>query len=260
MTKHKTNHHENDEDNSFDAPIFETTSKYGKKYRHDIIAFQSPESPTNAEEKLIADIVSLDHRSVHGLKPGTKEREEVKLLLYNSIVCLLAREEVASRKLYAKAEAAYYNHLQSSNRLKYLSGMLFGTLVSISFVAGLAAMSSLLYPVISTQLLILLTLFSGMGSIASVLTRLSSIDLRQQTSNFMILVSGGTRPIVAIFFSVVVYIILKEKILDIHFGSTEGNNDSVYIVTAFLCGFSERFAKDILAKIDSSISNSDHKE
>jgi len=253
MTKKRSSENEhNDSDNDHGGPIYINQSKLSKQYQKDIIGFDPVKNPTPKQELLTADIVSLDHRSVHALKPGTKQREEVKSLLYNSIVCLLGNEEVGSRSLYAKALAAYYFHLQSANRLKYLLGMVIGVGVSIAFGTGLQYISNYLSPIISNEMLILIVLFSGMGSIASVLTRLSDIDLRQQTSNFMVMISGGTKPLVAIFFSLVVYIILKLKILDIHFGSSEQNGDGIYLVASFLCGFSERFAKDILSRVELS--------
>ena len=51
-------------------------------------------------------------------------------------------------------------------------------------------------------------------------------------------------------FGVVVYFILQNKIVGITIGSeSESNSNGVYAVTSFLCGFSERFANDIISRV-----------
>jgi hypothetical protein len=89
-----------------------------------------------------------------------------------------------------------------------------------------------------------------MGSIASVLTRLSSLDLRQNARGQLVFISGIARPVIAIFLSIIVYMILDMGIIDVQFGrDPSARRESLYLVTSFLCGFSERFAKDIIARV-----------
>jgi hypothetical protein len=85
---------------------------------------------------------------------------------------------------------------------------------------------------------------------ARFVSRLPSIDLRQEPSDVMIILSGATKPIVAIIFAIVVFLILDLKVLDIQFGSSTGpRSNGLYLVSSFLCGFSERFATDIISRI-----------
>jgi hypothetical protein len=250
----KPSAHEQDED---DNSIITRQSKYAKQYGYDLVTFNSPEHPTAKEEMIIADIVSLDHRSVHALKPNTSEREEVKMLLLNAVVTLQANQVLASRSLVKKAETSYYHHLQAKNRLKYLIGMVIGIIVSLLIAYLIEIISSSTSSFVDRGQVMVFCLFAGMGSIASVLTRLSDINLKQETSRFLIMISGGARPVVAIFFAVVVYIILSMKILDIKFGSEQTNPPEVYLITSFLCGFSERFAKDIISRVSLTEKNDD---
>jgi hypothetical protein len=217
----------------------------------DLITFYAPPNATREQQILIADIVSLDHRSLHVLRAGTRQREEVKRLLWNTINQGLYDGRVSlARLLYEKAERAYYYHLQTANRMKYLLGMLAGCAVAGLFGALLAALPGVLEPNLPPRLLAGLLLFAGLGSIASVLTRLSEIDLRQETSTYMLLVSGATKPVVAVVFALVVCLILDTKIIDVRFGaSPEGKAGGLYLVVSFLCGFSERFAKDIISRV-----------
>jgi hypothetical protein len=98
--------------------------------------------------------------------------------------------------------------------------------------------------------LVLIFVFAGLGSVASVLTRISSIDLREETSSFSVFVSGFSRPLIAMVLALVVYLILDAKLVDIRFGNpSEPKANAIYLLTSFLCGFSERFANDIISRV-----------
>ena len=65
----------------------------------------------------------------------------------------------------------------------------------------------------------------------------------------MIILSGATKPIVAAIFAIVVYLVLDLNVLDIQFGGVKSNGNGIYLVSSFLCGFSERFATDIISRV-----------
>jgi hypothetical protein len=249
MSDHKI-HEAKDVANVQENFLNTSMSKYPKSYQDDLIRFSSPANPTQEEESIIADIVNLDHRSVHALKPNTLEREEVKWLLINAASCIQSRETLAASSLNKKAEQLFDQYLQAKNRIKYLLGMVIGVMVSIGIAILLMQSSPYFLVAITGNILGSIFLFAGIGSITSVLTRLSDIDLRQQISNSLIFISGATRPVVAIFFAMIVFLILKMKIIDIHFGSDSASPDGIYLVTSFLCGFSERFASDIISRVN----------
>jgi formate-dependent nitrite reductase membrane component NrfD len=72
------------------------------------------------------------------------------------------------------------------NRVHYLVGSLIGV-VAVGVVAtGLRLASGSLEPYVDPHLLPLIFIFAGTGSVTSVLTRLSSIDLRQEPSRFLV--------------------------------------------------------------------------
>ncbi len=217
----------------------------------DILKFYAPPDPTPEQDSFIADVCSLDHRSLHRLSPKSRERQEVKRLLWNAVTACFERDSISQgRLLYEKAEQAYYDYVQIRNRLRYLFGMIIGILFAAALGGALMAIADYLDPYVAPNLLLLILLFAGLGSVASVLSRLSSIDLRQEPSDFMIILSGVTKPLVAIIFAIVVFLILDLKILDIQFGSSsDTKNDGIYLVSSFLCGFSERFATDIISRV-----------
>jgi hypothetical protein len=226
-------------------------SGYTPEQEADILKFRAPPDPTPEQDAFIADVASLDHRSLHRLSPKSTERQEVKRLLWNAVTAAFERGSIPqARLLYQKAEQAYYDHVQIRNRLRYLLGMAMGILVVAMLGGTLMLIAGYLEPYVAPSLLLLILLFAGLGSVASVLSRLSSIDLRQEPSDVMIILSGATKPIVAIIFAIVVFLILDLKVLDIQFGSSTGpRSNELYLVSSFLCGFSERFATDIISRI-----------
>lgn len=212
-----------------------------------ILAFSSLENATPEEQKLTADIVILDHRALHQLGSRTREREEVVGLLYNTVIRLHRREATEGNAMLQEAERVYLQHNQTRNRIRYLLGAVVGVVTAAALAAILLRTRSF-GEFVTSQRLILLFVFAGMGTITSVLTRISSVDLRNETSTFSVFVSGFSRPVVAIFFALVVYLILDAKIVDVRFGSSS-DPSAVYLVTSFLCGFSERFAQDIISRV-----------
>ncbi len=224
---------------------------YTPEQEDDILKFYPPPRPTPEQDAFIADVCSLDHRSLHRLSPKSRERQEVKRLLWNAVTACVERDSISQAcLLYKKAEQAYYDYVQIRNRLRYLVGMMIGILFAAALGGALMAISDYLKPYVAPNLLLLILLFAGLGSVASVLSRLSSIDLRQEPSDFMIILSGATKPLVAIIFAIVVFLILDLKVLDIQFGSSSGvKSNGIYLVSSFLCGFSERFATDIISRV-----------
>jgi len=215
-------------------------------------ALPDPGLITNPQRELAAQIQSLDHRAHEQLGPCTPEWTEVLGMLGNAAnVGLLANEVGQAEKDYKMAEAAFFGHIEARNRIRYLAGLMLGIVACTILAGGLYLIAkSLSQPFIAPRLLPVLCLFAGMGSLTSVLTRLDQINLKLETDPWLIVFSGGSRPLVAILLSLVVYLILDLKLIDIRLGSpTDANRNSIYFVTSFLCGFSERFATDILTKV-----------
>jgi hypothetical protein len=221
-----------------------------------LITFNLPEEATAEERGLAADIVILDHRNKHKLKPKTPEWDEVSKLLINAVVFLQSHEVPQGRVILQEAQKVYYHHNQTRNRIRYLGGALSGILTGAALGAGLLLFAKSMEQVVARQMLILILIFAGIGSLTSVLTRVSSIDLREETSNFSVLVSGFSRPVVAMVLAVVVYLMVNGKIVDIKVGSAS-DPLAMYLVIAFLSGFSERFAQDIVARVPFA-QNSNH--
>jgi hypothetical protein len=228
-----------------------------KEHESGIWMFRAPPDMTEEERKLLPEIIALDHTALRRLRYQTRHWTEVHGLMYNVINRFLQHDFIGAQMLFHRAETAYVLYNQVRNRMVYLSGSIVG--IGAALLLGLLILLTSISTgvpsdlLIAPKLLIIIVLFSGIGSTTSVLTRLSSIDLREEISKFLVFVSGFSKPFVATAFAVVVYLILKNKIVGITVGSgSDGDNDGVYAVTSFLCGFSERFASDIISRVTAS--------
>lgn len=210
----------------------------------------APPNATAEQLVFISDICAFGKR-VQVYKPWS--RQEIYLLLENAArVALVAGDVAKGEIILKKAEDAYYRDMQTRNRLRYVTGAGIGVMVLIALTMLTVSLTNLKVVTLNLAepaVIISLFAFAGIGSAASILTRLSTVDLKDETSKAMILLSGASKPLVAIAFASLAYVILKYKIIDLTIGSAS-QTDAVYWVVAFLCGFSERFTSDIITRIE----------
>jgi hypothetical protein len=234
----------------------------------ELVSFAVPAGVSPEEQELITNIVVLDHRSLHALGRRSSARTEIRALLVNAVSSagynLNSRGHATDSMrsgtntakgaigLYRQAEALFHQHLQGKNRLTYLAGVAIGIAVLVlgAFFAPRlpAGVSFAIDPGTVPALL----LFSGLGSIVSVLTRLDSLDLVKEISRPILIISGAGRPFVAGAFALVVYMALSSGLISISIQQPGVSPAARYLVVAFLCGFSERFAQDILSRLEAS--------
>jgi hypothetical protein len=173
-----------------------------------------------------------------------------------------------ARATLQRAEAVYYRDVQTKNRIVYVAGLGLGVgavvLIPLLLLwaievmgAGLAASTSAIVPPVSgpfqwivqaapLAITAPLFFFAGLGASASVLSRLTTIDLKEETSKTMVLIAAAARPALAVIFASVIFVILNNNIISV---GTDTTKLAMIWVAAFLCGYSERFASDILDRV-----------
>jgi hypothetical protein len=221
----------------------------------DVISFALPCKESEELQKMVQRIVFLDRRSLHMLGK-TKARIEVRGLLVTTVQFLLEQQVQAAAAMLEQAYQVYDQHIQSLNRLRYVLGVAASAIV-IFFISCLPQVLGFQVTIAGADLFRNLTVvvaFAGMGAITSVLTRLAGIDLSAQTSKSMVFISGASRPVAAVCFSLVVYIIMKSGFVEFHVGRSSVDSSDMELVAGFLCGFSERFAQDILGRVSGDAS------
>lgn len=106
--------------------------------------------------------------------------------------------------------------------------------------------------------LIVSAVFGMLGSIVSILLRLSEFELATRRSRQFLLMTGFMLPFVGAIFASVTCALFASGIINFNFanggqGTVGINNPYFYVVVGFLSGFSERFTRGLLGKAESSL-------
>jgi hypothetical protein len=175
---------------------------------------------------------------------------ESKLLIAAEALQAGLRDEAA--RLVASAQATYREQLGAQRKIWYLWGVLIGIGLLGVLVVALHAASTSLDNVISQRFALQLLIFAGMGTLASVLMRLGTFNIETYATRVLVMISAISRPLVAVFVTFAVYTILKSHLQTVTVNGNDLTNVDksayVYFTAAFLCGFSERFGKDLLSR------------
>jgi hypothetical protein len=213
-----------------------------------LIQFHLGES-TREKNELAAKITVLDHKAKRFLRPPNSRWDDVNKQLINVITFGYMGHILQAKALLKDAENTCRLHRQSIIRQQYLIGFMLGILVATVIGYILIFLLTRLQPELPINLLFSIFLFAGMGSMVSALTRLNSLSLRDDSNDFDIMLSGSIRPVVGVLVSLVAFLLLSIKAFKITIGDGETHQEFVFLLAAFLCGFSERFANDIVAHV-----------
>jgi hypothetical protein len=206
--------------------------------------------------QLRTEISILDTRSSYMFGPGSRARAQVKALLQGAVDGDLKCNE---RRFITLASQAFHDRILSRSRALYVGGVLLGVVVLVTaarFTPFLSdpALRGLGMP--SPACCAWTILFAGMGTMCSVFSRLASIDMCNETSPLFLGLSGFFRPVTATLFALAIIQILKLDIVTIRLpapqsGQTEASSlEHFYFLSAFLAGFSERFASDLIGRAE----------
>jgi hypothetical protein len=244
------------EESRGDAPVENPRSElpppfYPYVNEQGFLTFAAPRKGTPEGAALTADIIDLDHRIHRRLGVNSSDWKEVMGVLENAANVLGYGRLADARELYMRANIIWLAHLEEKNRLRYLTGVAIGFIPAAAVSAiAVTTVSALAPRTAPAHTLALVCLFAAFGSATSVLTRLSSIPLAKEMSNPTLIVSGASRPSVAVLFALTVHLAIVANLVSIHVGSAAtGASDAAAAAVAFAVGFSERFAKDIIVRI-----------
>lgn len=89
----------------------------------------------------------------------------------------------------------------------------------------------------------------GLGSIVSILTRLSAFGGYAGIDRRLLWMIGGMRPVIGIAFALFLFAVLQAPILPFTFVPGPPANFE-FVALAFIAGFSERFARGVIATVE----------
>jgi hypothetical protein len=154
-----------------------------------------------------------------------------------------------------QARRYYDRSAQHQAQYEYFLGMLFGLVALLVAVVGLGviAQSDLL-----KEPLLAAPLAGGAGALVSVMTRMTRGQLlvNYESGRRTIRLIGAMRPVIGALFGGALYLLLAGGLVTI--AQTPTNETKLlyfYTATAFLAGFSERWAQDVVAGAEGAISN-----
>jgi hypothetical protein len=199
---------------------------------------------------LLGDIRAMEERIIQRRLWSARSIRELLQAAVDATVS--GGDPEQARFAFDKAEKIFQDDVQTKNRMLYLLGTLLGGLAiaAIAWLVLEAAQRLGVQNLAEPDKLISLFTFAGMGSAASVLARLSTIDLKNELRKVWVVVSAGTRPLLSIALASVVYVILENDLVTITgFQGPSDHKNALLWTAAFLCGFSERFAMDILDRL-----------
>jgi len=160
----------------------------------------------------------------------------------------IAAVSATTRKHLKEIDKYYRKAAARSGQIVYVGGVLLG-MVPMALLAFLAWLLIANAKHFESPAGIGLLCFSagGVGAMVSVMSRMStgSVRLDWEFGKDTLRTLGALRPFVGAIFGLMTFLALKSQIVNLTVGDG-GSSSYYYIVFAFVAGFSERFAQDML--------------
>jgi hypothetical protein len=161
----------------------------------------------------------------------------------------LEPHEIACLETVIKQARAYYDRsAQRQAQIEYFIGMSAGLVLLVGVLIGLGVGS---HTHIKAQPLLFTPLAAGLGAFVSVLARMTrgQLLLSYESGRTIMRLLGLIRPLLGALFGAAVYVLLSGGLLTIK-PPHDGPRAQLffYLGIAFVAGFSERFAQDMVAR------------
>ncbi|HYP47541.1 MAG TPA: hypothetical protein VEQ61_02785 [Thermoleophilaceae bacterium] len=158
--------------------------------------------------------------------------------------------EVAGLEHELRRAARYLDRsMQRQAQLEYFIGMVLGSVLVLGAFVATAVLGEVLYGVdLLGDPLMLSALAGALGAVVSVMQRMTSGGLRlvSEDGKGTVRILGAIRPVLGAALGIVLYVLLAAELLP--FDTPAGGSQLQFYVVglAFIAGFSERFAQDML--------------
>ena len=141
-------------------------------------------------------------------------------------------------------------------------GTLLFTLIPLPFVATmivqtyypkLVATYNRLFGSDATELVLVIAIAGAVGSAVSIMVRIQDNESLKENDPTILFLIGLFKPIIGVAFALFVFAVLKSQLLPVQVVTP--NEYYFFTALAFVAGFSERFAKDIVARTEKAFAN-----
>ena len=216
---------------------------------------------TKAREILL-NCVELHYRAIEFLTPKPRK---ICLQIIMGVVSSLAgilderrcsgrsasleKHEIAClEKVLAQARGYYDRSAQRQAQVEYFVGMVAGLVLLVGVLFGIGVYYG---EAIRMQPLLYTPLAAGLGAFVSVLARMTrgQLLLSYESGRSLMRLLGLIRPWLGALFGAAIYVLLSGGLLTLE-PPQGGMREQIffYVGIAFIAGFSERFAQDMLAR------------
>lgn len=161
-------------------------------------------------------------------------------------VCLERHEVECLTNVIEQARGYYDRSAQRQAQIEYFIGMAAGLALLLGVLFGLGELTGARFGV---DALLYTPLAAGLGAFVSVLARMTrgQLLLSYESGRTIMRLLGLIRPLLGGIFGAAVYVLLEGGLLTIE-PPTDKSDLFFYIGIAFVAGFSERFAQDMVAR------------
>ena len=161
-------------------------------------------------------------------------------------VCLEAHEVECLENVIEQARGYYDRSAQRQAQIEYFHGMAVGLLALATVLVALATAPGLH---VDSVALLYTPLAAGLGAFVSVLARMTrgQLLLSYESGRTIMRLLGLIRPLLGGIFGAAVYVLIKGGLVT--FDPPADKSELLfYVGIAFIAGFSERFAQDMVAR------------
>jgi hypothetical protein len=232
----------------------------GPDVRDGWLEFDLPDTADEKDKGVCASIRNVHRQAYIDLAFLGRYRwngyKSVESKLRIAATALQGGAKAQAQELVDEARATYKEQLAAQRKVSYLIGVALGIgLLAVLQLALHAAIGSL-NGVITEQFALQMVLFAGMGTLASVLTRIGQFKVETYATRSLVVISGASRPLVAAFVAFAAYAFLRSDLATVTVNGTNvsdvQNATFIYLSAAFLCGFSERFGRHVIDQASSA--------
>lgn len=220
--------------------------------------------------RIVADLVALAESLSRSRQPESVYRQARvavravaagNLDLAEAIVAALKRQVSADAPAYLVLKGAVAPFLIVVALGAIAFALQFWVLKSTSATPlSLEASAAVVWNALSSNIIVVSATFGLLGSLVSVLLRLSDFDGSRRSRQFL-LFAGGVLPVVGAIFATVVCAIFASGIVGTNLVAEPlGSAPATiffYVVAGFVAGFSERFARGLVGVFESQATPSD---
>lgn len=185
---------------------------------------------------------------VHSKTRSSSLQDEMANAFYNS---LTAADEAKAVAAFAAVRERTEKKASSAARIRYATA----ATISTAALALLAYLFYEFYWVADLRIYGACGMFAAIGAFASVILRIPSIPVDPFEDQWIVSYQGAFRIVIGVIFAAFLVVAAKANLV----AGIANTSATTLLTYAFICGFSERFAPELLASFEKAVASARNK-